>query len=327
MSEDKDKLLSPAARHKAKMQAKALAEQARQADGQDEAQADDIITPEIKAINDNPRLTPAERHKQRTQAKADALAKAQDSTSHGAVVGGIQGHIQAAFVEHQRKLKDIQSDELKGEYKARILDDFSGYIAGVLEADAGGQDDMLTLLMLWHVDAGLFVKALTIAQYCFKHSLTMPQPLFKRTIGTVLVDEIVKAYIAGKMGTDATAILECTIALTEKQDMPDPARGGLFKAHAFELIGRKKDSSFNDTISLETAKQAYTELSRAAELMPPYAGAKKELERLEKFIAEKEKTQTKDNPQESPPAVNGQEGKESQNTAGTLEITTDTTTN
>ena len=98
------------------------------------------------------RQTPAQRHRLTVLAAMAVAAGHQDP--HGETTGTAYELMQAQLHEHMRTLKGIQSVERKIEAKRTMLADFDAYLAGVLQADAGGQDAVLATVLVWHLDAG-----------------------------------------------------------------------------------------------------------------------------------------------------------------------------
>ncbi len=89
------------------------------------------------------RLTsPARRHFERISA-AQAAADAGEAPMQGEAFELMQ----AALFEDYRRLKATQSIERKIEIKREILPHYADYIAGVLEAGQGAQDDVLMRIM------------------------------------------------------------------------------------------------------------------------------------------------------------------------------------
>lgn len=166
------------------------------------------------------------------------------------------------------------------------MHDFDGWIAGVLEADSGEPDEIVSTMLAWNVDAGNFDHALVLAAYALKHGLKMPDQ-FNRSVPEFLMDEFSKAAAAGKMA-NAPALLEQVIDLTADVDAHDQPRAKLYQAHAFSLIGRLNATSAtykveDAQITPRTALTALAELKRARALYDKVGGVK-DIEKLDKFI-------------------------------------------
>lgn len=172
----------------------------------------------------------------------------------------------------KRALKRLQSVERKIAAKKKMLPDYAGWITGALEANKGGQDDVLTTVMVWLMDTGDFPAALIIAEHAIRHRLSLPDN-YARTLGCLIAEEVADAALqafstGGKFDLET---LERTLALTREEDMPDEVRAKLYKAigHALEAADRK-----------EEALAALTEALR----LHPKVGVKKDIEQLERAI-------------------------------------------
>lgn len=232
-------------------------------------------------------LTPAQKFRQRMLAQEKAQqAKAAGGDPHGSPLGSEYQLMLARLAEHKRKLADIKANEKKAEYKASAIGDFDGWVEGVLEANSGEPDDILSTMLAWNVDAGNFEQALVLAAYALNYGLKMPDQ-FNRSVPEFLMDEFSKAAAAGRM-ENASDLLARLIDLTSKADTHDQPRAKLYQAHAFSLIGRLDATSTtykveNAKITPQTALTALTELKRARELYDKVGGVK-DIEKLEKFI-------------------------------------------
>lgn len=177
-----------------------------------------------------------------------------------------------ALAEHKRQLKEIKGSEKKAELKAKLLPEYQPWIAGVLEADTGRQDDVLMTVFVWTIDTADFATAVKIGAYAIRHKLVMPDQ-YQRDVASVLAEEI--ADIALKRDDDFRQSnlehIERTVAITDDQDIHDAIRAKLYKAYGYAL-------RVNDEPRL-----ARTILARALEL-DQRVGVKKDIERLDVFI-------------------------------------------
>jgi len=228
------------------------------------------------------RLSPAQQHYQRTVA-----AKAAATAVHGDVVTGSDYQlIFAKLITDKQRLKQIQSVQRKIEVKRGMLPDYQPWIDGALSAGLGGKDEVLTTVMIWHIDTGDFAHALQIADYVIAHNLPLPDQ-YQRDAPTLLLDEIPDAYlqeIAQGTELDAAAIdiLQRVEQLTSGKDAPDQARAKLHKALAYAYIAQSGDDELTPE-QLPTAQTAMTHLLRALDLFNGI-GVKKDIERLERRI-------------------------------------------
>jgi len=207
--------------------------------------------------------------------------------------------------DHRLRLKQIQSGEAKGKFKSEILDDYAPYLQGVLQADAGGDDEVVATLMLWHIDAGDFAGALPLADYALRHNLAMPDR-FARTTGCLIAEEVADAALRAQVaGADFdVAVLDTTTALTAGQDMPDQVRAKLYLAAGRSVI--RADDVEDNPPPFDQLVKCVANLNRALEL-DTACGGKKDLERATRLL-KKHAPPTVDAPQSSAADGNGDTG-------------------
>ncbi|GAA4087485.1 phage terminase small subunit [Zhongshania borealis] len=210
-------------------------------------------------------MTPAEKHRQRMAAKQEAERNTDPSQSKNHTAYERQ---LVQLAEHKRQLKSIQSIEKKIELKKQIIPEYTAYLSGVLEANAGGADEVVTTLLLWCIDAGDYESALSIADYCLRHKLPTPDA-HQRTMGTVIAEEFADNSLKG-VEAITLGMLTAVNELTKESDMPDQVRAKLHKAIGYQLRDTDKAT-------------ALAELQRALELNTA-AGVKKDIEKLEREI-------------------------------------------
>lgn len=225
-------------------------------------------------------LSLAQRHQRRALAAQEAAKAAPATTMAGAT--NYELHL-AQLLQDKLRLKAIQGTQAKAQLKVELLPTYVPYVEGVLAAGNGAQDEVLTTIMVWRIDAGDFPGALEIAGYVLKHKMLMPDR-FERTTGCLIAEEVAEAALkAQKAGGDfSLAILENTEALTREQDMPDQARAKLHLALGKALAAVFADDApvGTSTAPLEQAKQ---HLARAIDLHSS-CGGKKDLERVERLL-------------------------------------------
>jgi hypothetical protein len=174
------------------------------------------------------------------------------------------------LAEDKRRLKEIQSFERKAELKAELLPEYAPYVDGVLESDAGVQDDVLMTLMVWRIDAGDLWGALEIGKYAMAHNLVTPEQ-YKRDTATLLAEEVAD-YALNKVLSQKETVNPELVLLTQQttadHDMPDEVRSKLHKAVGVSV------ADMNHELAL-------THLNRALELNKN-AGVKKLIERIER---------------------------------------------
>ncbi|WP_295855142.1 phage terminase small subunit [uncultured Xylophilus sp.] len=228
------------------------------------------------------RTTPAQRTLQRKLA-----AQASAAAPHGGELEGTAYELMLAqLADHRRKLKDIQSVERKIQAKREFLPEYDAWVDGALSAGAGAADLVLTTVMVWHIDAGNYARALQIAVYALAHDLPMPDQ-YERDLPTVLIDEFGVAAITGAMSRgDALELLPRVLEATQGRDAPDQARAKLYKALGYALIGKSiaADVDYESAPPApEACRTAAAHLARAL-LLDERVGVKKDIERLERHL-------------------------------------------
>ncbi|MDT8883189.1 phage terminase small subunit [Klebsiella aerogenes] len=177
------------------------------------------------------------------------------------------------------RLSRVQSQKAKADLKRELLPDYLPWIEGVLTADSGQSDDVLTTVMIWCCDCGNIAEALRIGQYVLRHKLPMPDQ-YRRTTATVLVEEICDPVLAAFKANPAVApvaadLLEALRGLTLNEDMPDEVRSKLLKALGYTL-------RLTDNVESLTAAVEY--LRQAAVLNPKKAGVTRDIELLQRAL-------------------------------------------
>lgn len=217
---------------------------------------------------------PCRQHFQRVTAAQQAAVVAPGQTMAESSAYELQ---MAQLHQHYQQLKGIQSTQAKEELKAKLLPDYAPYIAGVLASGQGAQDEVLTTVMIWRLDAGDYQGGLDIAAYVLKHGLTMPDR-FARTTGCLVAEEVAEAALkAIKAGsTFDIGILAEADRLTAGEDMPDEVRAKLMLAMGRVAAAQVDPDKPNpaDVHSLEVARHF---LTRALELHDK-CGGKRDLE-------------------------------------------------
>ena len=227
---------------------------------------------------------PCRHHFQRVTAAIAAAAVAGPAmTMEGASIYEL--HL-AKLQQDYLRLKQVQSIEGKAELKRQLLPEYVPYVAGVLAEGKGAQDQVLTTLMVWRMDAGDFSGALDIAQYVINHSLLMADR-FERTTGTIVAEEIsemaLKTQKAG--GSFDLDLLLRTEQIAGQEDMPDQAKAKLHLALGKACAEKVSDDETPETkvIAVGYLESAKNYLARAIELHTN-CGGKKDLERVERLL-------------------------------------------
>lgn len=222
--------------------------------------------------------SPAKRHLSRVRAAEEAARRRDGDPMDGCTEYQLQ---MLQLQDHRLRLKNIQSEEGKAALKREILPDYAPYLAGILQADAGGQNEVVTTAMVWSIDAGDFESALLLADYVLRHKLAMPDR-FSRTTGCLVAEEIAEAALKAQQADHDfdPAVLARAAQLTANEDMPDQVRAKLFLAAGRGVIRTATDEA---PPSVEALQQCVTDLKRAIELHDG-CGGKKDLERAERLL-------------------------------------------
>lgn len=178
-------------------------------------------------------LTPAQKHFDRVMAER--------RSNRGATTADRTAYEQILFRLRMDKsdLSRIQGNTAKAKLKSLRLPDYEPWIDGVLAADTGQADEVITTVMIWAADAGDIAQALRIGQYVLRHKIPMPDQ-YKRTTATVLVEEICDPILAAFKANPAKASvsldnLNALNGITTNEDMPDQVRAKLFKVMGYTL--------------------------------------------------------------------------------------------
>jgi hypothetical protein len=111
-------------------------------------------------------LTPAQKHFQKVMAerhgKTDDLSDTA-RTAHEQILHRLR--------MDQSALRRVQSDQAKAAMKIQLLPNYEGWIEGTLDGDSGRQDEVITTLMVWAIDAGDYALAVRIGRYVITHRL------------------------------------------------------------------------------------------------------------------------------------------------------------
>lgn len=223
--------------------------------------------------------SPARNHFLR--ASAALAAQAQQDTNP---LRHATGHelMLAQLAEHKRQLKAVQSIERKAELKRKLLPEYAAWVEGVLQSDAGLQDEVFMTVMVWHIDAGDLAGALPMAAYAIRHKLAMPDQ-YQRTTACLIAEEFanmaLKAIDAGE-AVDMVSLVSVA-DLVADEDMPDEVRAKLHKALGYANYAQAGTA---DSVRAAVLRQtALAELKRALELHEK-CGVKKDIERIEREI-------------------------------------------
>lgn len=140
------------------------------------------------------------------------------------------------LTEHRRALKTLQSIDRKIQAKRQFLPQYTPYLDGVLSANRGQQDEVLTTVMLWHIDVGDIAAAIRLGRYAIQHGLTMPDR-FERGLPCTFAEEVadVATRLLGSDNAVSSALIAEVIAMTADSDMYDEVRAKLYRAYGEAL--------------------------------------------------------------------------------------------
>lgn len=204
-----------------------------------------------------------------------------------------------ALNQDRLRLKQVQSEQGKAELKRQLIPNYQPYIEGVLQAGNGAQDDVLTTLMIWCVDAADYCQALAVGGYVLKHGLKMPDR-FARTTACLLAEEIandaLKKFKAGE--TFDSEVLYSVMELTAAHDMPDQARAKLHLAIGKALLASAVADDGDNVYALKL-EQARVNLSKAIDLHDS-CGGKKDLEQAERLLKKHAQSSSSDDEKQEP---------------------------
>lgn len=196
----------------------------------------------------------------------------------------------AQLGEDLRALSNIQSVERKIETKRQMISRYDAWIEGALRAGANGgqaaQDDIVTTMLVWHIDTASWIMALQLGVHVLTHGLTLPER-YKRTPATLIAEEIADASLADVNAVDHGTLI-ATHGITERHDMPDQVRAKLHKAIGRKLMQEAADFDPDAENAVAGGKGALLDaaleaLQRALKL-DEKSGVKKDIESLEREL-------------------------------------------
>lgn len=173
------------------------------------------------------------------------------------------------LTQYKQRLKAIKSTATKEQVKRdELLPEMKPYVDGVLEADAGIQDNVVMHYLVWTFDAGDVDECLRIAEYATNYSLVMPEQ-FDRDLTDWLAEEVAKRTIkAFEQGNELDNSAFTAWSLVKDEDMTDEVSAKIHKAMGLVLHHEKPE-------------QALTYYRKAVELYDR-VGAKNLIKELEK---------------------------------------------
>lgn len=233
----------------------------------------------------------ARRHRERHAAAALAgLAMASPASSRPVPEATEYERMLAQLGEDLRTLSNIQSVERKIETKRQMIGLYDAWIEGALRAGANGgkaaQDEIVTTMLVWHIDVGSWIMALQLAVHVLTHGLTLPER-YKRTPATLIAEEIADAALADVKAVDHGTLI-ATAEITDRHDMPDQVRAKLQKAIGRKLMQEAEQFDPEADNAVAGGKgailQAALEAMQRALKLDEKSGVKKDIETLEREL-------------------------------------------
>jgi hypothetical protein len=223
-------------------------------------------------------LSLAQAHQRRARAAMESASLAPSQSMAGATA---YEHQLNQLLQDRLRLKQVQSNQGKAELKRQLLPEYGPYVQGVLSAGNGAQDEVMTTLMVWRIDAGDYAGALDIAAYVLEHGMRMPDR-FERTTGCLVAEEVATAALAAQKIGQAfdRDTLQRTAVLTAGHDMPDEARAKLYLALGRATVAGISAEQRGQPGQLE----AGIELLKQAIDLHSSCGGKKDLEGAERLL-------------------------------------------
>lgn len=178
-------------------------------------------------------------------------------------------------------LSNIKSEHGKAEAKAKLIPKYMPYVEGILAANQKVDDEVVTTIMLWCFDAGLFNQGLNIAMFALNHDLSMPDS-FSRDTPSIVAEEIANAALSKiKAGESFDLnILLTAERLTDGFDLHDPIRAKLYCAIGKIFLNENQYEPAIDYMKKAIAKK-------------DNIGCKQDLERAEKLMSKQLEEQQK----------------------------------
>lgn len=210
--------------------------------------------------------SPARLHKQREEAR---IASERAAERQETIQGSEHELALAQLAQHKRQLQGIQSLEARQAKKAELMQEWHGYIDGVLAADAGVPDPVISQMLPWLFDVGDIDRALAVGDYLLRHDLPAPEQ-FTRDLPSLYAEMAAESALNRPGSLNAEQLAE-VLEATAGHDMVDEIRAKLYRA-----LGE----ALHDEGNLE---EAVTHLRRAVELNPK-VGCKPLLAQLEKEL-------------------------------------------
>lgn len=176
-------------------------------------------------------------------------------------------------VEHKRQLSALASVKERAARKVEFLPMYADFVQGAMSNTDGLAErdaQLFTLLIMWHIDAGLVTDALTMARYSLDNHLGVPDR-HKRKLPVILAEEVADYELQAR--TTPFDVMRQYVDLLDALDMPDQVKARLHKATAF---AHEREPDADKAITLQHLKRALD--------LDANVGVKKDIERVERDI-------------------------------------------
>lgn len=225
-------------------------------------------------------ISPAQAHRDRVL----AAKRGGDNPALDTKAANLYEMMLMQLTEHRRALKTLQSIDRKIQAKRQFLPQYAPYLDGVLAANTGQQDEVLTTVMLWDIDVGDIAAALKLGSYAIQHDLTMPDR-FERGLPCTFAEEVadVAARLRDSDNAISSELIAEVISITKDSDMYDEVRAKLYRAYGEALEAEEQ---------LQPAFDAYQTALKYNEKV----GVKKLMEKLSRTLQNQQSDSGNNNP-------------------------------
>lgn len=197
---------------------------------------------------------------------------------------GVEHQMAVALNADMKALKGIKSTQTKAELKTTLLAKYKDYVETLIEADQGGDDNIVAQCMVWAIDAGQIEPswmpwAFKVANYAIRHNIA-PARGFNRAAAPFLLETIAEqAETARKSQAPfEKSWLTTALELTEGADMHDQIRAKAQKELGLMLSSAANASAADLELAiacLEAAVKIDSKIGVAGELKKARALLKK----------------------------------------------------
>jgi len=166
-----------------------------------------------------------------------------------------------------RRLRDIQSIELKIAAKREMLPNYADFVDGLVAAGVAVEEDVLPTVMIWRIDTGDIAGAMPLVEHVLEHNVPLPAR-YERSAPALIVEEIATAALKVQLANEVFDfdILARVDMLTADIDMHDQIRAKLKKAIGVEQMRGALDATGDALVNAPLARLALETFARARTL-------------------------------------------------------------